>query len=77
MCIEIREIATRRGMRKFVRFYTNLYKNCEYSPISLHFDELQTLSEKKNSAFKNCKAKYWMAFKDGNPVEKIAKYAAA
>ncbi len=72
MNIEIREITTRRGMRKFVSFYTKLYKNCEYSPIPLHFDELQTLSENKNPAFKNCKAQYWMAFKDGNPVGRIA-----
>ena len=72
MSIEIREITTKGGMRKFVSFYTNLYKNCAYSPIPLHFDEIDTLSENKNPAFKSCKSQYWMAFKDGTPVGRIA-----
>ncbi len=72
MNIEIREIITKREMRKFVSFFTKLYKNCEYSPIPLHFDELETLSKEKNPVFKHCKAKYWMAYKNGSPVGRIA-----
>ncbi len=72
MSIEIRKVSTKKDLRKFVSFYTNLYKNCAYSPIPLHFDELETLSENKNPAFKNCKSQYWLAFKNGNPVGRIA-----
>ena len=72
MNIEIRRVSTKSEMRKFVSFYTNLYKDSKYSPIPLHFDELETLSEKKNPVFKSCKAQYWMAFKDGTPVGRIA-----
>ncbi|MCF6358898.1 MAG: GNAT family N-acetyltransferase [Draconibacterium sp.] len=72
MNIEVREITTKSDLRKFISFYTKLYNNCEYSPIPLHFDELETLLEDKNPAFKNCKAQYWMAYKNGKPVGRIA-----
>ena len=72
MDIEVRKVTTKTELRKFVHFYTKLYKNSEYSPIPLHFDELETLSEEKNPAFENCKAQYWMAYKSGSPVGRIA-----
>jgi len=72
MNIEVKKITTKSGMRNFVSFYTNLYKDCKYSPIPLHFDELETLSEKKNPAFRNCEAQYWMAYKNGTSVGRIA-----
>jgi GNAT superfamily N-acetyltransferase len=72
MDIEIREVISKSDLKAFVKFYTTLYKKSEYASIPLHFDELETLSEEKNPAHKNCKTKYWVAYKNGEIVGRIA-----
>ncbi len=72
MNIEVREVTSKSDLKKFVNFFTTLYANCKYSPIPLHFDELETLSKEKNPAHKTCKAKYWIALKDGKVAGRIS-----
>lgn len=72
MFVEIKKIVSKSDLKRFVNFYTNLYLKCKYAPLPLHSDELSTLSEKKNPAYKHCKIQYWMAFRDGLPVGRIA-----
>lgn len=38
----------------------------------MKFDEINTLRKDKNPAFEFCEAKYWMAYRDGLPVGRIA-----
>ncbi len=62
----------RRTIRKFVNFTHALYRdNPRYVP-NLRFDDINVLLPKKNPAFEYCEAKYFMAYKRGSPVGKIA-----
>lgn len=71
--VEIRRIDTSRSsLRKFVKFGIDLYKDNEYYVPSLVMDEANTLSPVKNPAFEFCESAYFMAFRDGKPVGRIA-----
>ena len=72
MAIEVRKVKSKANLNTFIGFFTDLYKNCNYASIPLHFDELLTLSKDKNPAHKHCKSQYWVAFRDGIPVGRIA-----
>jgi len=72
MPIEIRPIEGRAGLKAFVRFPHSLYRGdpCWVPPLDM--DDLGTLNPAKNPAFEYCEAKLWMAFRDGEPVGRIA-----
>lgn len=72
MPIEIREVNTKTNLKKFVRFPFTLYKNSEYWIPPLIQSELDTLTPEKNPAFEYCEAKYWLAFRDGKIVGRVA-----
>ncbi|MGV8025281.1 MAG: GNAT family N-acetyltransferase [Anaerolineaceae bacterium] len=72
MTITIKEVTNRRLLRKFVNFPFKLYEgNPNWIP-ALCSDEINTLRKDKNPAFAFCKAKYWLAYKDGRIVGRIA-----
>ncbi|MBO7609851.1 MAG: N-acetyltransferase [Muribaculaceae bacterium] len=72
--IEIREISpTKRELKRFVKFpIDTLYRNNKYYVPSLINDELNTLLPTENPAFDYCESIYYMAFRDGKPVGRIA-----
>jgi len=70
--IEIREVESLRELKRFVEFPNQLYKNSKYFVPALSFDELNTLRKDKNPAFEYCEAKYWLAYKQGQIVGRIA-----
>lgn len=72
MAVEIREISGKKGIRTFVTFPFKLYEGNPYWVPPLIFDEVSSLDPKKNPAFEFCEAKLWMAFKNGEPVGRIA-----
>jgi hypothetical protein len=72
MAIEIKEVLNRNELKKFIKFQNKLYENNKYYVPALVFDELNTLQKEKNPAFDYCTAKYWLAYKDGNIVGRIA-----
>lgn len=74
MSIEIKEVTNKAQLRAFIRFYTQLYKDCKYSASPLYFDEVSTLTKSKNPAHKHCQSKYWLAYKDGKIVGRIAAF---
>lgn len=47
MAIEIRQITTRCGLRKFVEFGNDLYKDCENFCPHLVMDEMNTFDTKR------------------------------
>ena len=75
MAIEIREInpLKRRELLRFVHFpIDTLYRdNTCYVP-SLVSDEVGTLDPRVNPAFDFCESIYFMAYRDGKPVGRIA-----
>lgn len=72
MSITIKEIAGNRALKKFAKFSIDLYKDNEYYVPSLVLDEVGTLSAKSNPAFDFCESVYYMAYRDGKPVGRIA-----
>lgn len=79
MEIEIKQITTFWGRKKFIEFGNDLYRNCENFCPHLVVDELNTFNTKKNPAHEVCDHILYMAYKDGKPVGRIAgiiNYAA-
>ena len=72
MAVEIREITpTNCNLKKYTKFGIDLYKDNDYYVPPLIMDDVETLSPDKNPAFDYCKAKSWMAYRDGKPVGRI------
>ena len=72
MSIEIREIHSQRELRDFVRFQMKLYEGNPYFVPGLIVDEVNSLDVTKNPAFKFASARYFMAYKDGQVVGRVA-----
>lgn len=70
--IEILQVTNQKELKKFVSFPFQLYKNCPYWVPPLIKDELDTLDKTKNPVFKNAEATYYLAYKDGKAVGRIA-----
>ena len=71
--IEIRELAPLKGnIKKFVKFERDLYKGNPYYVPPLLSSELDNLIPERNPAFDFCEACYFMAYRDGKPVGRIA-----
>ena len=72
MEIEIREVKTKKELRRFVKFNLELYKNSPYHVPTLIDEEIMTLSKDKNPAFEVCEAVFFLAFKEGKIAGRIA-----
>jgi len=72
MGIIIKEVKGKRDLNKFINFPYILYKGCHYYVPPLKFDEQATLNIEKNPAFDYCEARYWLAYKNGKLVGRIA-----
>lgn len=73
--IEIRQIEpTRKELRKFVKFESDLYGDHPYFVPSLESDDMNTLDPKINPAFDFNRHAYFMAYRDGKPVGRIAAF---
>ena len=72
MAVEIRQITEKADLRKFVKFNLKLYKGNPYHVPGLIEDELLTLDPARNPAFKFCEAAYFLAYREGRIVGRIA-----
>ena len=70
--VDVREVQTRSELKQFVTFSEKMYRGHPHYVPKLINDELNTLRRDRNPAFEYCEARYWMAFKDGTPVGRIA-----
>ena len=72
MPILIKTVTTRKELKTFVRFANNLYKGNPYYVPSMPFDDLNTLDKNRNGAFEFCEAEYFLAYRNGVPVGRVA-----
>ena len=74
MAVEIREIQpTKRNLLKFVHYpIDTLYRDSEYFVPPLVTDEVNTLRPDKNPAFDFCESVYYLAYRDGKIVGRVA-----
>ena len=70
--IEIKKVTDRKQLRQFVQFYYDLYRGNQHFVPYLFFDEMNTLRHDKNPSFECCDAEYFMAFRDGKMVGRVA-----
>ena len=70
--IEIKQVTNRKELKQFVQFYYDLYRGSNCAVPYLFFDEMTTLRKDKNPSFECCEAEYFMAFRDGKMVGRVA-----
>lgn len=71
--IEIKKIEpTKSNLRRFTQYQIDLYRGNAYYVPPLVSDDVNTLSPDINPAFDFCDAAYYMAYRDGVPVGRIA-----
>ncbi len=75
MSIEIKKVTDKRSMEAFIQLHYDLYRGNKYDAPNLHSDEISTLSpfiKNKNAAFDFCDVEYYLAYKDGKVVGRVA-----
>ncbi len=72
MAVEIKTVTTKKGLDSFIQLHYDLYRGCPYDAPNLYSDEVYTLSKDKNSAFEFCEAEYFLAYKEGKLVGRVA-----
>lgn len=72
MAIIIKKVDSKKELKTFIRFNYELYKGNPYSVPDLYDDMLGTFSPKKNAAFEFCEADYFLAYKNGKVVGRVA-----
>ena len=72
MSVEIRKVTSKADLKRFIRFNYEFYKNNPYSVPDLYDDMLNTFSPQKNAAFEFCEADYFLAYREGRIVGRVA-----
>ena len=72
MAITIKKVSSSSELKKFIRFNYELYKENPFSVPDLYDDMLNTFSRDRNAAFEFCDADYFLAYKDGKLVGRVA-----
>ena len=72
MSVVIKEVLTKKELKKWVEFPNKLYKGNKYYVPFLFNDEVETFSKKINPAYDFCETKLFLAYKDGKIVGRIA-----
>jgi hypothetical protein len=72
MDVQIKEVTTLKDLKAFIHFPFTLYRDNPYWVPNLVSDDLNTLRHDKNPAFETCQARYWLAYRDGAIVGRVA-----
>lgn len=72
MTVEIKKVETKKDLKRFIDFHYDLYEGNPYDAPTLFLDDMATLSRDKNVAFDFCDAEYFLAYKEGKIVGRIA-----
>ena len=70
--VEIRKVETKKDLKAFIEFHYDLYEGNEYDVPPLYSDDYNTLSRDRNAAFDFCEAEYYLAYKSGKIVGRVA-----
>jgi len=70
--VEIRKVETKKDLVRFIDVHHDLYKGNKYDAPNLFVDDMNTLRKDKNAAFDFCEAEYFIAYKDGKAVGRVA-----
>ena len=70
--VVIKKVETKKDLKAFIELHYDLYKGNKFDAPNLYSDELHTLSKDQNTAFEFCEAEYYMAYRDGRLVGRVA-----
>ncbi|MDC6363484.1 MULTISPECIES: GTP cyclohydrolase [Flavobacteriaceae] len=70
--ITVKQVQSKADLKDFVKFPFSLYKNSDYWVPPIIKDEMESFDETKNPVFKNAKASFFLAYKDGKIVGRVA-----
>lgn len=72
MDVLIKEVTKKKELKEFIKFPFQIYSNNKYWVPPLLMEEMNNLRRDKNPAFDFCEAKYWLAYKEGKIVGRVA-----
>ena len=72
MTVDVHLVKTHRDLRRFVEFPESLLASDPCWVPPLYGDDLHNLRRDRNPAFEFCDAAYWLAWRDGKAVGRIA-----
>ena len=72
MSVVIKEVVTKKDLKKWVDFPNKMYKKVPQFVPFLFPDEIDTFTKEKNPAYEFCETKLFAAYKDGKMVGRIA-----
>ncbi|MBQ8892965.1 MAG: GNAT family N-acetyltransferase [Clostridia bacterium] len=72
MSINIKEVISKKDLKKWIEFPNSLYKDNDYYVPFLANDEMETFTPDKNPAYAFCETKLFLAYKDNKIVGRIA-----
>ena len=72
MAVNIVKVENNRQLKSFINFGNELYKGNPYFVPELFADAMATLRKDRNAAFEFCEADYFLAYRDGKIVGRIA-----
>lgn len=72
MSVQIKTVSSKKEMKIFARFANKLYKGNKYYVPSMPMDDMNTFDKEKNGAFDFSEAEFYLAYKDGEVVGRVA-----
>ena len=72
MSITIKTVESKKDFKIFARFGNKLYKGNKYYVPSMPLDDLATFDKNKNAAYEFSEAEFYLAYKDGEVVGRVA-----
>jgi len=72
MSLEIKAVESKGGLKAFVKLPHKIFKGCAQWVPPLTKEEINTLDPSENPAYEDAEAKLFLAFKNGEPVGRIA-----
>ena len=70
--ITLQKVTSKKEMKQFVLFPFSLYKNNPYWVPPIVKDEIASFDSSKNPVFENAEAQFFIAFKNGEIVGRVA-----
>lgn len=70
--VTIKQVQSKADLKRFVKFPFSLYQGSPYWVPPIINDELESFDPDKNPVFKNAEATFFVAYKDGQIVGRVA-----
>lgn len=70
--VTIKQVSSKSDLKQFVKFPFSLYKGSPYWVPPIINDEMESFDKDKNPVFKTAEAQFFLAYKDGKLVGRVA-----